>query len=279
MSKLYIVPTPIGNLKDITIRALDVLREADAIACEDTRVTSKLLSKYEIRKPLINYREHTENVSGNYILDRVRAGETIALVTDAGMPGISDPGEVVIRAAIEEGIEFEVLPGASALLTSLVGSGINTGTFTFIGFLGKAKKVKRDTLKRYAERKETLILYEAPHRLKDTLTAIIEVLGNRRITVSREITKLYEEHLRGTAEEIRAVFEEKEPRGEFVIIIAGKSEAEISLERTQKYEDLSIRDHLVSLIEQGIDKKTAIKMVSELRDIPKKEVYKESLDV
>lgn len=279
MSKLYIVPTPIGNLKDITIRALDVLREADAIACEDTRVTSKLLSKYEIRKPLINYREHTENVSGNYILDRVRAGETIALVTDAGMPGISDPGEVVIRAAIEEGIEFEVLPGASALLTSLVGSGINTGTFTFIGFLGKAKKEKRDTLKGYAERKETLILYEAPHRLKDTLTAIIEVLGNRRITVSREITKLYEEHLRGTAEEIRAVFEEKEPRGEFVIIIAGKSEAEISLERTQKYEDLSIRDHLVSLIEQGIDKKTAIKMVSELRDIPKKEVYKESLDV
>ena len=172
MSKLYIVPTPIGNLKDISFRVLEVLQEADRIACEDTRVTSKLLNRYEIRKPLLSYREHNEMGVSEEILDKVESGETIALVSDAGMPGISDPGSVLVRKAIQRGIEVNVLPGPSALINALVSSGLDTSRFTFIGFLDKARKKKRDELLKYRNREETLILYEAPHRILDTLEAV-----------------------------------------------------------------------------------------------------------
>jgi 16S rRNA (cytidine1402-2'-O)-methyltransferase len=279
MTKLYIVPTPIGNLGDMTLRALEVLKTCDAIACEDTRVTSKLLSRFDIRKPLIGYREHNEVRNGEFILERVRNGENIALVTDAGMPGISDPGEVVIKAAIREGIEFEVLPGPSAAVTALVSSGLYTGRHTFLGFIGKSRKEKRDVLTEYKDRTETIIIYEAPHRLRDTLDAMLEVLGDREACASREITKLHEEHIRGRISELIGVFKEREPRGEFVICISGRTRQELIVEKALAFSEMSIKEHLLMVIGSGIDKKEAIALVAKERDIPKKDVYKESLDI
>lgn len=279
MSKLYIVPTPIGNLKDISFRVLEVLKEADRIACEDTRVTSKLLNRYEIKKPLINYREHNEMEASDFILEKIESGETIALVTDAGMPGISDPGETIVKKATQRGIEVIVLPGPSALINALVASGLSTGRFTFIGFLDKAKKRKRDELGELKEREETLIFYEAPHRILDTLEAVREVFGEREISLSREITKIYEEHLRGTVSEVLHTFNERNPKGEFVLVVSGKSKEEIKEEKEKGFIDLTIKEHLIQVINEGNSKKDAVKLVAELRDIPKKEVYKESLDL
>jgi len=279
MSKLYIVPTPIGNLKDISFRVLEVLKEADRIACEDTRVTSKLLNRYEIKKPLINYREHNEMEASDFILEKIESGETIALVTDAGMPGISDPGETIVKKATQRGIEVIVLPGPSALINALVASGLSTGRFTFIGFLDKAKKKKRDELKELKEKEETLIFYEAPHRILDTLEAVREVFGERQISLSREITKIYEEHLRGTVSEVLHTFDERNPKGEFVLVVSGKSEEEIKEEKEKGFINLTIKEHLIQVINEGNPKKDAVKLVAELRDIPKKEVYKESLDL
>ncbi|HSR03930.1 MAG TPA: 16S rRNA (cytidine(1402)-2'-O)-methyltransferase [Proteiniclasticum sp.] len=279
MSKLYMVPTPIGNLKDISLRVLEVLKEVDRIACEDTRVTAKLLNRYEIRKPLLGYREHNEMEASSYILDKVEAGENIALVTDAGMPGISDPGEIIVKKAIERGIEVIVLPGPSALINALVASGLNTGRFTFIGFLDKAKKKKRDELHLLRDREETLIFYEAPHRIIDTLQAVREVFGDRDISLSREITKLYEEHLRGSISDVLKKFEEKQPKGEFVLVVSGKSEEEIRTEIEENFIHLSIKEHILEVMNEGLSKKDAIKKVAELRGIPKKDVYKESLDL
>jgi 16S rRNA (cytidine1402-2'-O)-methyltransferase len=279
MSKLYIVPTPIGNLKDISFRVLEVLKEADRIACEDTRVTSKLLNRYEIKKPLINYREHNEMEASDFILEKIESGETIALVTDAGMPGISDPGETIVKKATQRGIEVIVLPGPSALVNALVASGLSTGRLTFVGFLDKAKKRKRDELEELKEREETLIFYEAPHRILDTLEAVREVFGDRQISLSREITKIYEEHLRGTVSEVLHTFDERNPKGEFVLVVSGKSKEEIKEEKEKGFIDLTIKEHLIQVINEGNSKKDAVKLVAELRDIPKKEVYKESLDL
>lgn len=277
MSKLYLVPTPIGNLKDISFRVLEVLQEADRIACEDTRVTAKLLNRYEIKKPLLSYREHNEQEASTFILDKVEAGETIALVTDAGMPGISDPGETIVKKAVERGVDVVVLPGPSALINALVASGLDTGRFTFVGFLDKARKKKRDELAQYRDREETLIFYEAPHRILDTLDAVAEVYGNRRIALSRELTKLHEEHLRGTVEEVRSAFQDRTPKGEFVLVVSGKSSEEIQKEKEESFAELTILQHLQEVMSQGLSKKEAVKIVAELRGIPKKEVYKESL--
>lgn len=279
MSKLYIVPTPIGNLKDLSFRVLEVLQEADRIACEDTRVTSKLLNRYEIRKPLLSYREHNEMGVSEEILDKVENGETIALVSDAGMPGISDPGAVLIKKAIERGIEVNVLPGPSALINALVSSGLDTSRFTFIGFLDKAKKKKRDELMKYKDREETLILYEAPHRILDTLEAVSEVLGDRQISLSRELTKLYEEHQRGSVSEVLAAYQERTPKGEFVLVVEGKSPEAQKLEKESLFAHLTVKEHLLLFIEEGMSKKDAVKTVAELRGIPKKEVYRESLEL
>lgn len=279
MSKLYIVPTPIGNLKDLSFRVLEVLQEADRIACEDTRVTSKLLNRYEIRKPLLSYREHNEMGVSEEILDKVESGETIALVSDAGMPGISDPGSVLVRKAIERGIEVNVLPGPSALINALVSSGLDTSRFTFIGFLDKARKKKRDELLKYRDREETLILYEAPHRILDTLEAVQEVFGERKISLSRELTKLYEEHQRGTVQEVLESYKDRTPKGEFVLVVEGMSQEAQQLEKESLYAHLSVKEHLLQFIENGMSKKDAVKVVAELRGIPKKEVYKESLEL
>lgn len=277
MSTLYIVPTPIGNLKDVSFRVLEILQEADRIACEDTRVTAKLLNRYEIKKPLLSYREHNEMEVSEEILRLVEAGETIALVSDAGMPGISDPGEVIIKKAVERGIAFYVLPGPSALMNALVASGLSTRRFTYLGFLDKTRKKKREELEEFVGREETLILYEAPHRILDTLEAVREVFGERQICLSRELTKLYEEHLRGTVSEVLQHYEEKTPKGEFVLVIAGKTKEEKQKERQDQFAHLTIQEHLLQYIEEGYSKKDAVKRVAEERSLPKKEVYRESL--
>jgi len=279
MSKLYIVPTPIGNLKDLSFRVLEVLQEADRIACEDTRVTSKLLNRYQIRKPLLSYREHNEMGVSEEILDKVENGETIALVSDAGMPGISDPGAVLVKKAIERGIEVNVLPGPSALINALVSSGLDTTRFTFVGFLDKAKKKKRDELMKYREREETLIFYEAPHRILDTLEAVREVLGDRRVSLSRELTKLCEEHQRGLVQEVVEAYKDRTPKGEFVLVVEGMSLEAQQLEKESHYAHLTVKEHLLQFVEKGMSKKDAVKAVAELRGIPKKEVYKESLEL
>lgn len=273
------VPTPIGNLKDISLRVLEVLNEVDRIACEDTRVTAKLLNRYEIRKPLVSYREHNEMEASVFILDKIESGENIALVTDAGMPGISDPGEVIVRKAIERGIEVNVLPGPSALINALVSSGLQTGRFSFVGFLDKAKKKKRDELMLLKDREETLIFYEAPHRILDTLSAVKEIFGDRKISLSRELTKLYEQHLRGTVSEVLDTFKEKAPKGEFVLVVSGKSQDEIRQEIEKTYVDMTIKEHLLAEMEEGLSKKEAVQKVAKLRGIPKKEVYRESLEI
>lgn len=279
MSRLYIVPTPIGNLKDLSFRVLEVLKEADRIACEDTRVTSKLLNRYEIKKPLLSYREHNEMGVSEEILDKVESGETIALVSDAGMPGISDPGAVLVKKAIERGIDVNVLPGPSALINALVSSGIDTRRFTFVGFLDKSKKKKRDELQKYSDREETLIIYEAPHRIIDTLEAVNEVLGNRKISLSRELTKLYEEHHRGTVAEVIDTYKDRTPKGEFVLVVEGMSIEAQKQEQESRFAHLSVKEHLLQFLEEGMSKKDAVKAVAELRGLPKKEVYKESLEL
>lgn len=279
MSKLYMVPTPIGNLKDISLRVLEILKEVDRIACEDTRVTAKLLNRYEIRKPLVSYREHNEMEASLFILDKIEAGENIALVTDAGMPGISDPGEIIVRKAIERGIEVNVLPGPSALINALVSSGLDTRRFTFVGFLDKAKKKKRDELALYKDREETLIFYEAPHRILDTLAAVEEVFGDRRISLSRELTKLYEEHIRGTVSEVLETFREKQPKGEYVLTVSGKSPEEVKKEKEESFIDLSVKEHIEAVMQEGVSRKDAVKKVAELRGIPKKDVYRIGLEI
>jgi 16S rRNA (cytidine1402-2'-O)-methyltransferase len=277
--KLYLVPTPIGNLKDITLRALEVLKNVDFIAAEDTRQSLKLLNHFEIKKSLISYHQHNEQGKSNELLDRLKEGKNIAIVTDAGTPGISDPGSVVVQKCIEEGIEFEVLPGATAITTALVYSGLDTTKFLFRGFLPRENKDRRPIVEDVKERQETLIFYEAPHRLIDTLEFLKLNLGNRRIAICRELTKLYEEILRLSLEEAIEHYKNVSPRGEYVLVIEGKSQEEINREKMSVWENMSIREHIISYIEKGMDKKEAIKKVAKDRNLPKSEVYNHSLDV
>ena len=219
--KLYICPTPIGNLEDMTYRTIRILNEVDLIAAEDTRHSIKLLNHFEISKPLTSYHEHNKDSKGGYLINKLLEGENIALISDAGMPGISDPGEDIIKQAIENNIEIEVLPGATASITALVGSGLETAKFAFEGFLDRDKKVRRNQLEELKEESRTIIFYESPHRLKDTLKDMLKVLGNRRIAVNREITKKYQEIIREDIETVINIFNEREVKGEFVLIVEG----------------------------------------------------------
>ena len=274
MAKLYVVPTPIGNLKDITLRALEALNGADIIAAEDTRQTLKLLNHFNIKKPLISYHKHNEQFKSDELLNRIKQGEDIALVSDAGTPGISDPGSVIIQKCIEESIEIEVLPGATALITAMVYSGLDSTKFLFRGFLPRENKEKRILLEDLKDRQETLIFYEAPHRLKDTLMIIRDNLGNRKVALCRELTKLHEEILRYTLEEAIDHYEKINPRGEYVLLIEGKSEEEIIKEKESTWIDITIEEHIDRYIDQGLTKKEAIKKVAKDRGMPKSEVYK-----
>lgn len=279
MGKLYLVPTPIGNLKDITLRALEVLKSVDIIASEDTRVTLKLLNHFGIKKSLISYHKHNEQGKSENIIELLKQENDIAIVTDAGTPGISDPGSVIVCKCIEEGIGFEVLPGATAITTALVYSGLDTTSFIFKGFLPRENKDRKKVLEDLKDRRETLIFYEAPHRIKNTLEGIYDVLGNRKVALCREITKLHEEILRYSLEEVIEYYNEHDPRGEYVMVIRGKSEEEIIEEEKAKWDELSIEEHIMKYINEGISKKEAIKIVAKERGIPKSEVYKFSIDI
>lgn len=279
LGKLYLVPTPIGNLKDITLRALEVLQSVDLIAAEDTRQSLKLLNHFNIKKSLISYHQHNEQGKSNELLEKIKEGKNIAVITDAGTPGISDPGSIVVQKCIEEGIDFEVLPGATAITTALVYSGLDTTKFIFRGFLPRENKERKPIIEDIKERQETLIFYEAPHRLLDTLEFLKLNLGNRRIAICRELTKLYEEILRFSLEEAIEHYKNVNPRGEYVLVIEGKSQEEIAREKMAAWEDMSIEEHIVSYMNQGIDKKDAIKKVAKDRDLPKSEVYNHSLEL
>ena len=267
--KLYICATPIGNLSDITIRTLDVLNEVDIIAAEDTRRTMKLLNAYEIKKPVTSYYEHNKAFKSDKLISLLEEGKNLALVSDAGTPLISDPGDMLVSKCIERGIEVESLPGPCAAICAMTLSGLDSRRFYFYGFLPAAKNEKRKELEKLSAFTDTIIFYEAPHKLKATLSAMLDTMGNRRITIHRELTKKFEENIRVTLEEANAIYEENEPRGEYVLILEGADE---ELSKTS-YDDIPIEEHVLSLIEEGFDKKQAIKKCAELRNIPKREVY------
>lgn len=277
--KLYLVPTPIGNLKDITLRALEVLNSVDLIAAEDTRQSLKLLNHFDIKKSLISYHQHNEQGKSEDLIEILREGKSIALVTDAGTPGISDPGSVIAVKCIEAGINFEVLPGATAITTALVYSGLDTTKFLFRGFLPRENKDRKPIIEDLKDRTETLIFYEAPHRLLDTLEFLEEHLGDRKISICRELTKLHEEIIRLQLSDAVKYYTENSPRGEYVLVVEGKSREDIMKEAQAEWENLSVEEHIKKYIEEGLSKKDAIKKVAKDRNLPKSEVYKYSLEL
>ena len=279
MGKIYLVPTPIGNLGDITLRALEVLKSVDLIAAEDTRQSLKLLNHFNIKKSLISYHKHNEQGKSEELIDRVRNGENIAVISDAGTPGISDPGGIVLKKCIENGIDVKVLPGATAFTTAIIYSGLDTSAFIFRGFLPRENKEKKEFVESLKDRRETIIFYESPYRVIDTLTFLKENFGNRNIAICRELTKLHEEIYRGSLEEAIYYFNDNIPKGEFVLVLQGKSLEEIRNENVAKWEDMSIKDHIIYFINQGMSKKDAIKQVSKDRELPKSEVYKHSIEI
>ncbi len=276
---LYLCATPIGNLEDITLRCIRILGEVDIIAAEDTRQTIKLLNHFEIRKPLISYHEHNKFEKALEIVEHIKSGKKIALVSDAGMPAISDPGEELVKLCIENDIDIIPLPGPTASLTALIVSGFSTVRFCFEGFLPTNKKERKDRLQKLSTETRTIILYEAPHRLLDTLSDLREQLGERRISVSREITKKFEETIRANISEVIDIFKERTIKGEFVLIIEGVDEKELIDIELKKWDNITIEEHLKMYLRQGIAKKEAIKKVAEDRKLPKKEIYKISCNI
>jgi 16S rRNA (cytidine1402-2'-O)-methyltransferase len=274
---LYLCATPIGNLEDMTFRAVRILKEVDVVAAEDTRHTRKLLTHFDIHTPLVSYHEHNKLGRGPELIERLLAGESIACVSDAGMPGISDPGSHLAMLAIEAGITVTPVPGANAGLSALIASGLDTTEFHFIGFLSKQKKNRLETLARIKPIQGTLIFYESPHRLKDTLGELLDVLGDRNIAVARELTKKFEEFRRGTITELIAYYKEEAPRGEFTLIVNGAGEEEARVE--EETIDMTVEEELILLIENGTEKKEAIRQVARRRNMPKREVYQIALSL
>lgn len=275
-SCLYLVATPIGNLEDMTVRALRILKEVDVIAAEDTRNTKKLCNYFEIQTPLVSYHEHNLEQGGEKLLGYLREGKSVALVSDAGLPCISDPGADIVVKAIEEDFAVVPVPGANAALTALIASGLAPQPFYFFGFLNRQKKERRLQLEKLAKREETMIFYEAPHRLKDTLKDLELVLGNRKIVLARELTKKFEEFLRGTISEALSWVTENEIRGEFCVILEGNENGEAEEEETAYWTDLSIVEHVDHLIEENqMNSKDAVKEVARLRGLAKRDVYQQ----
>lgn len=276
--KLYLVATPIGNLEDITLRALRILKDVDVIAAEDTRQTLKLLNHFEIKKPMTSYHEHNKGTKGDYIIQQILEGKDIALVSDAGSPGISDPGEDIVRQAIEKGIEVTMIPGPTASVAGLVISGLPTRRFVFEGFLPTNKKDRKDRLRLLKDETRTIVIYEAPHKLTGTLKDLYKVLGDRKIALARELTKKFEQIIRCTLKEAVDRYSEETPRGEFVLIIEGV-EKQLLLEKKRKqWDKYTLKEHVNIYIEHGLSKKDAIKKVAEDRGVAKREVYNSLID-
>jgi len=266
--KLYVVATPIGNLDDITLRAINILKSVDIIIAEDTRHSLKLLNHLEISKPLMSYHRHNEEIKADGILDKIEEGNNIALISDAGTPIISDPGEVIVKEALERNIEVVPIPGACAIITALMAAGVNTRSFTFYGFLSINKKLRNKELEEIKNNRNTIILYEAPHKILNTLKDLENYVGERKIVLARELTKIHEEFIRGTIKEV----EEKinTPKGEYVIII--DEDKEIQNEENE-LNNLSLEEHYKYYEKLGLDKKEIIKRIAKDRGVPKNEIY------
>ncbi len=266
--KLYIVATPIGNLDDITLRAINTLKEADIIVAEDTRHSLKLLNHLGISKPLISYYRHTEEVKYEKILEKIKEGNNIALISDAGTPIISDPGEVIVKEAIKENIEVIPIPGACAAITALMAAGVDTKKFVFYGFLSINKKLRKKELEEIQKERKTIILYEAPHKLKNTLSDLNTYMPDRNVTIARELTKIHEEFVRGTAKEIYEKVQE--PKGEYIIIIDSLPEPEA---QENVLNELTLEEHYKVYESQGMNKKEIIKQIAKDRNVNKNEIY------
>ena len=275
---LYLCATPIGNLEDITLRVLRVLKEVDVIAAEDTRQTIKLLNHYERKTPLVSYHEHNKYEKTPVLVSRMLAGETIALVTDAGTPAISDPGEDLARACHEAGVPVTSLPGAAAVITALTLSGMKARRFTFEGFLPVDKKERQSVLDRLRGTTCTTVFYEAPHRLRKTLQLFTDILGEeRQIAVCKELTKKHEKALHFTLGEANTYFTENEPRGEFVLVIEGADEEALIQEAQEKWQEMPLDKHMAHYMDQGMTKKDAMKQVAKDRGVSKRDIYQELL--
>ena len=275
--KLYLCATPIGNLEDMTYRVVRTLQEVDLIAAEDTRNSIKLLNHFEIKTPMTSYHEYNKIEKGRKLIEKLQSGLNVALITDAGTPGISDPGEELVKMCYEAGIEVTSLPGAAACITALTLSGLSTKRFAFEAFLPTDKKEKQAVLKELNDETRTIIMYEAPHRLVRTLQELYDNLGNRRITVCRELTKKHETVIATTLEKAIRYYEMNEPKGECVLVMEGKSREDIRREEVSKWEEMSIEEHMEYYLSQGIDKKEAMKLVAKDRGISKRDVYQQLL--
>ena len=271
--KLYLCATPIGNLEDITYRVVRTLNEVDLIGAEDTRNSIKLLNHFDIKTPMTSYHEFNKYDKAKQLVEMMKEGKNIAIITDAGTPGISDPGEEVVRQCFEAGIQVTSLPGPAACITALTMSGQKTRRFCFEAFLPKDKKEKVAVLEELKNETRTIIIYEAPHRLARTLKELRETLGNRQLTLCRELTKKYEEADKTTIDQAIEKYNEKEPRGEYVLVIEGKSQEEIQEENKQKWESMTMEEHMEYYISQGNDKKSAMKLVAKDRGVSKRDIY------
>ena len=275
--KLYLCATPIGNLEDMTYRVIRTLQEVDLIAAEDTRNSIKLLNHFEIKTPMTSYHEYNKIEKGKKLVEKLQEGTNIALITDAGTPGISDPGEELVKMCYEAGIEVTSLPGPAACITALTLSGLATRRFAFEAFLPSDKKERQAVLKELVNETRTIIMYEAPHRLVKTLQELLENLGNRRITICRELTKKHETAFATTLEDAVKYYEENEPKGECVLVLEGRSREELRQEEVAKWEEMSIEEHMEYYINQGVQKKEAMKMVAKDRGVTKRDIYQQLL--
>ena len=275
--KLYLCATPIGNLEDMTFRVVRTLGEVDLIAAEDTRNSIKLLNHFEIKTPMTSYHEYNKIEKGKKLVEKLQEGMNIALITDAGTPGISDPGEELVKMCYEAGIEVTSLPGPAACITALTLSGLSTRRFAFEAFLPTDKKEKQAVLKELENETRTIIMYEAPHRLERTLQELLENLGDRRVTVCRELTKKHETAFTTTLEAAVRYYEENDPKGECVLVIEGRSREELRQEEVAKWEEMSIEEHMEYYLNQGVAKKEAMKLVAKDRGVSKRDIYQQLL--
>ncbi|MCI8854002.1 MAG: 16S rRNA (cytidine(1402)-2'-O)-methyltransferase [Lachnospiraceae bacterium] len=274
---LYLCATPIGNLEDITLRVLRTLKEVDLIAAEDTRNSIKLLNHFKIHTPMTSYHEYNKIEKARELIGRMQEGACVALITDAGTPGISDPGEELVRMCQEAGIAVTSLPGACACITALTLSGLSTRRFAFEAFLPAEKKERREVLEELKQETRTILIYEAPHRLKKTLEELEKALGERKVTVCRELTKKHETAFCTTLRGAREHYEQEEPRGECVLVIQGKSQDEVKQEQRASWEQLTVEEHMQLYLEQGMERKEAMKAVAKDRGVGKREIYQQLL--